>query len=114
MSPKDLSRDSRPDAPLYDCVVVGGGPCGATAADDLARAGLSVALLDRAGKIKPCGGAIPPRAIQMFDLPESLLVARITKARMISPKGAKVVIPIKDGFVGMVDRDVFDEWLRAR
>ena len=48
---------------IYDVVVVGGGPCGATVAADLAKAGRSVLLLDRAGRIKPCGGAIPPRAI---------------------------------------------------
>ena len=50
----------------FDCIVVGGGPSGATAATDLARAGHSVLLLDRAGRIKPCGGAIPPRAIADF------------------------------------------------
>ena len=44
----------------FDAVVVGGGPAGATAAADLARRGRSVLLLDRAGRIKPCGGAIPP------------------------------------------------------
>jgi geranylgeranyl reductase len=33
---------------------------------------------------------------------------------MISPKGQKVVIPIEGGFVGMVDREHFDEWLRTR
>lgn len=39
---------------LYDVAVIGGGPAGATAADDLAQKGYSVLLLDRAGRIKPC------------------------------------------------------------
>lgn len=98
----------------YDVFVVGGGPSGATAADDLARAGHKVALLDRAGRIKPCGGAIPPRAIADFDIPMSQLVAQITTARMISPTGRAVDIPIENGFVGMVDREDFDEFLRLR
>ena len=98
----------------YDVFIVGGGPSGATAADDLARAGHKVALLDRAGRIKPCGGAIPPRAIADFDIPMSQVVAQITTARMISPTGRAVDIPIENGFVGMVDREDFDEFLRER
>jgi geranylgeranyl reductase len=98
----------------FDVVVVGGGPAGATAANDLARAGRAVLLLDRAGRTKPCGGAIPPRLIRDFAIPDALLVARIKAARMVSPTDVRVDIPIEGGFVGMVDRDEFDEWLRKR
>ena len=99
---------------MYDVFVVGGGPSGATAAEDLARAGKSVALLDRAGRIKPCGGAIPPRAIKDFGIDDAQIVAKITTARMISPTGRMVDIPIENGYVGMVDREHFDEYLRDR
>jgi geranylgeranyl reductase len=98
----------------HDVIVIGGGPAGATAANDLAQAGYRVLLVDRNGRTKPCGGAIPPRAIRDFDIPDEMLVARINCARMISPKDRRVDIPIENGFVGMVDRHSFDEWLRAR
>jgi len=97
----------------FDVVVVGGGPAGATAANDLALDGYSVALIDRGGRIKPCGGAIPPKLLRDFAIPEHLMVARATTARMVAPSKKAVDMDI-GGFVGMVDREEFDEWLRER
>ena len=100
---------------IYDAVVVGGGPCGATTANDLALAGHSVLLMERGGRIKPCGGAVPPRMLEDFDIPHSLLVAKSRCARMIAPSGRAVDMPVGEiGYVGMVNRDEFDEWLRER
>ncbi|MEM9457771.1 MAG: geranylgeranyl diphosphate reductase [Myxococcota bacterium] len=103
-----------PNNEIFDAVVVGGGPAGATAAHELACAGHSVVLLDKAGRIKPCGGAIPPRLIQDFEIPPELLCARIQSARMISPSQRTVDMPIDGGYVGMVNREIFDEYLRQR
>ncbi len=99
---------------MYDVIVVGGGPSGSTAAEDLVRSGFRVALLDRAGRIKPCGGAVPPRLIDDFAIPDAQIVAKINTARMISPTQRQVDIPIENGYVGMVDREHFDEFLRNR
>ncbi|TVP75762.1 MAG: geranylgeranyl diphosphate reductase [Gemmatimonadales bacterium] len=99
---------------IYDAVVVGGGPSGATAAHDLAGKGHKVLLIDKSGRVKPCGGAVPPRLLEEFDVPESMLVNRVDTARILSPRGRSVDIPVGDGFVGMVDRGPFDEWLRTR
>jgi geranylgeranyl reductase len=101
--------------PMFDVAVIGGGPCGATAASDLAREGWRVALLDKAGRIKPCGGAIPPRLIRDFEIPEHLLVAKVNCAQIIAPSARTVDMPIDgNGYVAMVDREHFDEWLRER
>lgn len=100
---------------FFDVVVVGGGPAGATAAQALALEGHSVLMIDREGRIKPCGGAIPTRAIRDFNLPMEQLTAKVHSARIIAPSGHNVAMDIGDiGYVGMVDRDLFDPFLRAR
>ena len=59
-------------------------------------------------------GRFRRKLIEEFEIPDALLVARINSARMISPSQVAVDMPIDGGFVGMVDREVFDEWLRER
>ncbi|MFK7830879.1 MAG: geranylgeranyl diphosphate reductase [Congregibacter sp.] len=103
-----------PGLPEYDVVVVGGGPSGATAAQNLANSGNKVLLLERGFRIKPCGGAIPPRAVDQFAIAPEQIVARIASARMISPANERVDMPVGDSYVAMVDRDSFDPYLRER
>jgi hypothetical protein len=52
--------------------------------------------------------------IKDFDIPDHLLVAKIKCARMISPADKQVDMHIDNGYVGMVDRQDFDEFLRVR
>lgn len=99
----------------YDVIVVGGGPSGSIAAEQLAKRGYRVALVDPGNRIKPCGGAIPSRTLADFGIPESMLVSRAAAARIIAPSGRTVEMRIGDlGYVGMVDRSTFDPYLRAR
>jgi geranylgeranyl reductase family protein len=55
---------------MYDVAVIGCGPAGATAARDLARRGMSVALVDkeRLPRYKVCGGGIVYRARAMLGV----------------------------------------------
>lgn len=61
---------------MYDVIVVGQGPAGATASYHLARKGLKVLGLDKATfpRYKPCGGCISKKAesILGFDVTEAL------------------------------------------
>jgi geranylgeranyl reductase len=100
---------------LFDVAVIGGGPSGAIAAERLVAAGRSVLLVDPCNRIKPCGGAIPSRALKDFGIPEDCLASRAHAARIIAPSGRAVEMRIGDiGFVGMVDRESFDPYLRER
>ncbi len=98
----------------FDIIVVGGGPSGATAAQLTAKQGAKVLLLDKGGRIKPCGGAVPPRLIRDYQIPAHLIVARIDVARIVSPTGRLAHMPVDGSYVGMVDREEFDEYLRVR
>ena len=73
--------------------IVGGGPAGAFAAAELARAGREVLLFDeKLAWEKPCGGGITPKALDRWPILRDAQVARnwIENCELISPKGRKV------------------------
>jgi len=55
---------------MYDCIVVGAGPAGASTAYHLARQGRSVLILEKAPlpRYKPCSGAVSPDIAAYFNV----------------------------------------------
>jgi geranylgeranyl reductase family protein len=100
-------------ARIHDCIVLGAGPAGATAAYHLARAGRSVLLLEKARlpRVKPCGGGVSPEVGQWlpFDLAPAIS-AKVSRLRFTWKLGAPVEAELASP-LWMVRRDVFDQLL---
>ena len=54
---------------MFDCIIVGAGPAGGTAAYHLAKRGHSVLVLEKESlpRYKPCGGGVSPAVQEWFD-----------------------------------------------
>ena len=100
---------------MYDVAVIGGGPSGAVAAADLAKAGISTVLIERnLENVKPCGGAIPLGLIEEFNIPAPLVEKKLSRMSVRSPRGRMISMEMPNGYVGMVRRERFDSYLRDR
>lgn len=70
---------------MYDLIIVGGGPSGASAGRAAGKAGISTLLLEKEHfpRYKPCGGALSTYALSCLDfkLPEYLIERDISKVR---------------------------------
>ncbi|HWR00266.1 MAG TPA: geranylgeranyl diphosphate reductase [Chlorobaculum sp.] len=99
----------------YDVAVIGGGPSGAVAAEELARAGHSTVLIERnLANVKPCGGAIPLGLIEEFAIPGELVEKKLSRMSVRSPRGRIISMNMPNGYVGMVRRERFDRYLREK
>ena len=102
-------------------LVVGASVGGATAANTLAQAGLPVIMLERdLNWVKPCGGALPPKAFEEFDLPETLISRKVFKTTIHSPSERRTEIDVvgvekgENDYVAMACREELDPYLRER
>ncbi|MEG3845507.1 geranylgeranyl reductase family protein [Microcoleus sp. herbarium19] len=98
---------------MFDCIIVGAGPAGSTAAYHLAKQGRSVLILEKASwpRNKPCGGGVSGAIAQWldFDLTPaiSMKVHKISYTwKMQDPVQVQINSPM-----WMVQRDVFDDFL---
>ncbi|NJM85268.1 MAG: geranylgeranyl reductase family protein [Leptolyngbyaceae cyanobacterium RM2_2_21] len=100
---------------MYDCVIVGAGPAGSTAAYHLAKAGRSVLLLDRATlpRYKPCGGGVSPQVAQWFDFDFTPAISvKVSKVRYTWQMQDAVEREVEASQpLWMVRRDQFDYFI---
>ena len=99
---------------IFDVIVVGGGPAGATAANDLAEPRPQGRAARQGRPHQTLRRRDPAAPHPRFRHPRAPSQGARDLATMVSPKGVSVDMPIDGGFVGMVDREEFDEWLRER
>ncbi len=99
---------------MYDLIIVGGGPSGASAGRTAGKLGLNTLLLEKEKfpRYKPCGGALSSYALSFLDfkLPQSMIERNISTVR----------IHFRDHFVEsknefnmafLISRKVFDNFL---
>ncbi|MBE9036656.1 geranylgeranyl reductase family protein [aff. Roholtiella sp. LEGE 12411] len=100
---------------MYDCIIIGAGPSGGTAAYHLAKQGRSVLVLEKESlpRYKPCGGGVSPAIAQWFDFDFSPAISLKADSlrftwKLGDPVEAKIATKEP---VWMVQRDVFDHFL---
>lgn len=100
---------------MYDCIIVGAGPAGGTAAYHLAKRGRSVLVLEKEflPRYKPCGGGVSPVIAKWFDFDFSPAISGKTHTvrftwKMDDPLEAELGTPEP---IWMVRRDIFDHFL---
>ena len=100
---------------MFDCIIVGGGPSGGTAAYHLAKRGHSVLVIEKDSlpRYKPCGGGVSPVVQQWFDFDFTQAIAWTATANRYTWKQqdpVEVSLPTQEP-IWMVQRDVFDHFL---
>ena len=102
---------------IFDVIVAGAGPAGATAAKVLGEAGIRTLLLDKSDfpRDKPCGGGISARALTRFPYLKAALAniptSWVSKVHFESPSGFVVDYRAPDPLYLMIRRCEFDNLL---
>lgn len=100
---------------MVDCIIVGAGPAGGSAAYHLANQGYSVLVLDKADfpRTKSCGGGVSPAVAQWFDFDFAPVVQnRVSQVKYTFKMGDPSEVELRNVTpMWMVDRSQFDNFL---
>ncbi len=99
---------------IFDCIIVGAGPAGGSAAYHLAKKGRSVLVLEKASlpRYKPCGGGVSPVIQEWFDFDFTPAISLKTNTVYYTwNKEEAIQVELKTHPIWMVRREVFDYFL---
>src|SRR5437763_11676312 len=99
----------------FEVLIVGAGPAGSFAAERLARAGVSVGLVDGRlpGEPKACGGGVTSKALKAWPHLLEAVGRTINELDMYSPSGKQLHLKLDEPFA-VYSRIAFDTFLRER
>lgn len=103
-------------ADVWDAIIVGAGPAGASAAYFLGEAGLRAVVLERERlpRDKPCGGAISRSALDLFPFDfEPVIETRVSTVRY-AWREREVARSVDPAAIALVHRREFDHFLLSQ
>jgi len=100
---------------MFDCIIVGAGPAGASASYHLAKKGHSVLVLEKASfpRDKSCGGGVSPAIADWFDFDFAPVIQnQVSQVKYTWKMGDAAEVKLKDVTpMWMVQRGEFDNFL---
>ncbi len=96
---------------MHDVIVVGAGPIGSYTAYLLAKEGLDVGIFERnpvIGKDVNCTGIISTECLNIFDLPDEVILRPVNSIKAFSPSGNYLRYQSGSPLAYVINRGLFD------